>query len=255
MRERTSSAHLFDFDQVVETFGKKYFLDDSVSQTNHGSALAEANRHLVKGRMEPVPAISTVLPLKVREVIEASWWELLSAYRTICAADVVKAVIVDLDDTLSSSALRFVRGLPASSSAGLPGRLRNAHPFPQLRDKNPSQSSRLLEAAQTVHALGFPKSACRHPTTIYLKFLQLLGVGDKPVRLALGILVRGPGLRAFPRPSPRFFPWPACRLYRAFKPILTLSCGCKERRDSRVLIPSIPISINIYLDHSRRSQF
>jgi hypothetical protein len=26
----------------------------------------------------------------------------------------------------------------------------------------------LLEAAQTVRALGFPKSACRHPTTIYL---------------------------------------------------------------------------------------
>jgi hypothetical protein len=44
-------------------------------------------------------------------------------------------------------------------------------------------------------------------------------------------------------------------LYRAFKPILPLFCGWKERRDSRVLIPSIPISINIYLDHSRRSQF
>ena len=71
------------------------------------------------------------------------------------------------------SALRFVRGLPASSLAGLPGRLRNAHPSPQLRDKNPSQSSRLLEAAQTVHALGFPKPACRHLTTIYLKFLPL----------------------------------------------------------------------------------
>ena len=135
----------------------------------------------------------------------ARWRELsgsASARPQACARRVpvsLSCALANLATISLSIVVPAARGLPASSLAGLPGRLRNAHPSPQLRDKNPSQSSRLLEAAQTVHALGFPKSACRHPTTIYLKFLPLL---ERPSSAADFSLFSSGGQAAARRESP-----------------------------------------------------
>jgi FkbH-like protein len=105
-----TNAHVFDLDQLVSTYGRKYFQDDVTLQINHGAALTDSDFEYDQDRIEPATRASETYPTKTHDYIRYAWTELLSLYRTLRQIDIVKLVIVDLDDTLW-------RGVAAESGA------------------------------------------------------------------------------------------------------------------------------------------
>jgi FkbH-like protein len=95
-----ANAFLFDFNQLLNIFGKKYFVDDAVWQSNHGSSLEDSNRERDLLRLERVGPVGSYYPLRVEQYREIGWAELIAMYRTIHQIDMVKLVAVDMDDTL-----------------------------------------------------------------------------------------------------------------------------------------------------------
>ncbi len=110
------NAYLFDLDQIIANFGRKYVQDDVLLHFNHGAALAQhaADRELV--RLEPMPAVRDVFEEKVFLLLQLGWIELLAMYRTIRQLDMVKLVVFDIDDTLW-------RGVAAEGGVGAADRL------------------------------------------------------------------------------------------------------------------------------------
>jgi HAD superfamily phosphatase (TIGR01681 family) len=95
-----SNAYMFDHDQIMATYGRKYFQDDSIWQSNHGSAIIDLDFHYDQERVEGACRASTYLQSKVSDYMGYEWAEMLAMYKTICQMDTVKLVIVDIDDTL-----------------------------------------------------------------------------------------------------------------------------------------------------------
>ena len=95
-----NNAYLFDFDQVVGTYGRRHFQDDAVWTIAHGAALSDADWEEDQSRLEPLDKMSRYYPLTTGEFVRHAWTELLAMYRTIRQADMVKLVVIDLDDTL-----------------------------------------------------------------------------------------------------------------------------------------------------------
>jgi FkbH-like protein len=98
--QQYKNAYLFDYDQVVSTYGKRHFQDDAVWTISHGAALADTGWEEDDGRLEPVERISRYYPLSTHDFVLHGWAELIAMYRTIRQADPVKLVLVDLDDTM-----------------------------------------------------------------------------------------------------------------------------------------------------------
>lgn len=94
------NAYIFDHDQVMATYGRKYFQDDSIWQSNHNSAIIDLDFLYDQERVEGACRASTYLQSKVSEYIGYEWAEILAMYKTIRQMDTVKLVIVDIDDTL-----------------------------------------------------------------------------------------------------------------------------------------------------------
>ena len=94
------NAYLFDFDQVIATFGRKYFQDDIINITNHNAALSDYDFEFDTERLERPVKASSLYPLKTPQYYQLGWTELLAMYRTIRQFDMVKLVVVDIDDTL-----------------------------------------------------------------------------------------------------------------------------------------------------------
>jgi FkbH-like protein len=95
-----NNAYIFDHDQVVATYGRKYFQDDSIWQSNHNSAIIDLDFLYDQERVEGACRASTYLQSKVWEYMGYEWTEILAMYKTIRQMDMVKLVIVDIDDTL-----------------------------------------------------------------------------------------------------------------------------------------------------------
>jgi len=95
-----SNAYLFDFDQVIATFGRRYFQDDVVCVTGHNAHLFDFDFTRDKDRLEEPVRASVVYPGKQGHFVQLAWTELLAMYRTIRQTDMVKLVAVDIDDTL-----------------------------------------------------------------------------------------------------------------------------------------------------------
>jgi FkbH-like protein len=95
-----STAHSFDLDQLINTFGKKYFCDDSVWQTNHASALRDVYLDDESPPALSVGSVSDYYPTRVQHFVRLAWKELVAMYRTSLNVDAVRLVVVDLDDTL-----------------------------------------------------------------------------------------------------------------------------------------------------------
>jgi FkbH-like protein len=95
-----NNAYIFDHDQVVATYGRKYFQDDSIWQSNHSAAIIDLDFLYDQERVEGAYSASTHLQSRVPEYIGYEWEEILAMYRTIRQIDRVKLVIVDIDDTL-----------------------------------------------------------------------------------------------------------------------------------------------------------
>jgi len=98
--QQYENAYLFDFDQIVSTYGRRYLQDDAVWTISHGSALADTDFEQDTSRLEPLEKISRYYPLATHKLVQHACAELVAMYRTIRRADMVKLVLVDLDDTL-----------------------------------------------------------------------------------------------------------------------------------------------------------
>jgi FkbH-like protein len=94
------NAYLFDFDQIVSTFGRRYLQDDAVWTISHGAALSDTGWEDDSGRLEPVDKVSRYYPVSTHNFVLHAWDELIAMVRTIRQTDMVKLVLVDLDDTL-----------------------------------------------------------------------------------------------------------------------------------------------------------
>lgn len=94
------NAYLFDLDQIVSTYGRRHFQDDAVWTIAHGAGLSDADWEEDQGRLEPLDKMSRYYPLMTGQFVHHAWTELLAMVRTIGQADMVKLVLVDLDDTL-----------------------------------------------------------------------------------------------------------------------------------------------------------
>ena len=95
-----NNAYIFDHDQVIATYGRKYFQDDSIWQSNHSSAIIDLDFLYDQERVEGACRASTYLQSKAADYMGYEWAEILAMYKTIRQMDMVKLVIVDIDDTL-----------------------------------------------------------------------------------------------------------------------------------------------------------
>jgi len=118
------SCHILDVDEISATFGKKFIQDDAVWQINHASALSDADFENDQCRLEPVKRASELYQTRIWEFALATWAEIVGMYRTLKKLDTVKAVIIDLDDTLWRGVLaeegaRTVEGWPLGIAEAL----------------------------------------------------------------------------------------------------------------------------------------
>jgi FkbH-like protein len=93
-------AYLLDQDQVVATFGRRNLQDDTIRALAHASAMTDWDHELDQDRLEPIEPPSTYYPTRKHEFALQIWAELLAMYRTAQQTDMVKLVLIDLDDTL-----------------------------------------------------------------------------------------------------------------------------------------------------------
>lgn len=99
--QRHPNTYLCDTNALGASFGKRFFLDDVVSFSTHGSMLSqEAYDMRLHARIERVPEMNTFYKTNLNEFYQALFEQAVATYRTIRQIDQVKAVIFDLDHTL-----------------------------------------------------------------------------------------------------------------------------------------------------------
>lgn len=95
-----SNTYLFDLNEVIATYGRRYIQEDCLSAFNHGWFLGNFDFSLDQNRLEPAHKATELYEERVDQLFLSGWQELLSLYRTIHQTDMVKLVVIDLDDTL-----------------------------------------------------------------------------------------------------------------------------------------------------------
>jgi len=92
-------AYVIDFDGILSTLGKRYFMDDVTSHSNHASVIggAYANYEL---NLTPVGSYDEVYNPKIAEMTLATFSECCAVHETISSDKKIKLVIFDLDGTL-----------------------------------------------------------------------------------------------------------------------------------------------------------
>ena len=94
------NCYMIDFNEILSTFGKKYYLDDVVTHFNHSSyitGLAVWDDHL---RLEPTGSVYELYTPMIDKIVQAVLSEAQAGLKTVRQLDAVKLVIFDLDDTL-----------------------------------------------------------------------------------------------------------------------------------------------------------
>jgi FkbH-like protein len=94
------NVYLLDIEEQSAIAGKRYIQDDAVWLTTHGAMLNDWDHAYDQDRIHPTGPLSVSYDGRVDDFVLQLWAELEAMYRTIRAIDVVKLVIVDLDDTL-----------------------------------------------------------------------------------------------------------------------------------------------------------
>jgi FkbH-like protein len=95
-----SNAYFFDFNEVLASYGKVFVQEDMYSAINHGAFLGVWDYKFDQNRLEPALKATDFFISRVPMVFHATWQELTAMWRSIRQVDMVKMVIVDLDDTL-----------------------------------------------------------------------------------------------------------------------------------------------------------
>jgi len=94
------NAYLFDQDQIAATYGRKTLQDDVLWTISHGGAFGSNDFRYDQNRLEPILPVTAYYPTTVGTFVRLVWAELQAMYRTIRQTDMVKLVLLDLDDTL-----------------------------------------------------------------------------------------------------------------------------------------------------------
>ncbi len=100
---RRRNVYLLDIDQIASSVGKRNCQDDGAWTISHGSILNDAEYEADQGRIQPLPKMTEhYLGLASGRMAfyQCAWVELVAMYRTLRQIDMVKLVVLDLDDTL-----------------------------------------------------------------------------------------------------------------------------------------------------------
>ncbi len=114
------NAYILDADAIAGTFGRRFVQDEAVCITNHGGLLSDYGFTRDQARLEPPVALSSTYELRIDEFVLALWYETIAMYKTLRAQDVVKLVIVDLDDTLWRGVLADADAIAGDEIEGWP---------------------------------------------------------------------------------------------------------------------------------------
>ncbi|MBV9859807.1 MAG: HAD-IIIC family phosphatase [Alphaproteobacteria bacterium] len=98
--EAYSNTYFFDFNEVAATHGRRFVQEDMIGAFNHGSFLGDFDFGHDANRLEPASKAKDVYEERVLLITHAAWEELVAMYRAIRQTDMVKMVVIDLDDTL-----------------------------------------------------------------------------------------------------------------------------------------------------------
>jgi HAD superfamily phosphatase (TIGR01681 family) len=96
---RYNNAFVLDIDEIVGSFGRRYFQPDVLVQTTHSGWLPDCDVY-DQNRLHPIHRIDEHYPLQGEPIMDAMVDEMLAMRRTIEQIDTVKLVVLDLDDTL-----------------------------------------------------------------------------------------------------------------------------------------------------------
>lgn len=98
--EAEANFYLVDTNDILRTYGAKYFQDDVLWQYNHAAALTDNDHAQDQERMQVPAPPSEHYTLRTTDVVRAIWEDLRAQYTTIKRLNAVKLVIFDIDDTL-----------------------------------------------------------------------------------------------------------------------------------------------------------
>lgn len=94
------STYFFDLNEIASFYGRRYVQEDYYSALNHGGYLSNYDFQHDQNRLEPVLKATELYEERVWPIFSASWQELVAMYRSVRQIDLVKMVVIDLDDTL-----------------------------------------------------------------------------------------------------------------------------------------------------------
>jgi FkbH-like protein len=98
------NVYLLDIDQIASSIGRRYVQDDSVLTWNHSSLSTNYVAPQDRERLEALTVIHEAHEeydeAAIAKYVNSVWFELDAMYRSIAQVDMVKMVLVDLDDTL-----------------------------------------------------------------------------------------------------------------------------------------------------------
>jgi FkbH-like protein len=104
--EGQKNIFMLDLDGIVSTFGKKYIQDDSIWSDSHGAFITNDEYHwfekLRSGpqkRLEALGPITDYYTIGTDDCYRSVCEEIISMYRSLRQVDMVKLVVIDLDDT------------------------------------------------------------------------------------------------------------------------------------------------------------
>jgi FkbH-like protein len=94
------NAYLFDLNEVYSYHGRRFVQEDVLIAFNHGGLISNFDFQHDQCRLEPVDKAFDLIEEQHGPVFQAAWQELLTLYRSVSQIDMVKMVVIDLDDTL-----------------------------------------------------------------------------------------------------------------------------------------------------------
>ncbi len=115
-----TNAYFFDFNEVLASYGKVFAQEDTYTALNHGAFMGNWDHKFDQNRLEGAGRATDFFTSRVPMVFNATWRELLAMLRTIRQTDMVKLVVLDLDDTLWRGVAADLDGGKLPSSEGWP---------------------------------------------------------------------------------------------------------------------------------------
>ena len=95
-----SNCYFFDINAVIASVGTRHVQEDMLTSFNHGAFLSDFDASHDKNRLETAQKASELYESKVVDAIVSGLEEIRAMVKTIRQTDMVKMVVVDLDDTL-----------------------------------------------------------------------------------------------------------------------------------------------------------